>query len=169
MAKTADHYIVGVDVGGTKTLAAVRLWSESLVPGRDVLQLLPFATPPKFAMDDWAETPEDVAPALRDLATSGSSASEIALGFAADALSPWNAVEARYKSKRGLIDGRRLGCQAKRDSLAALLNKRTASTKTGRSKDFACLLITARCSLVASMPSALPKRISNKPRRYSTT
>ncbi len=31
----------------------------------------------------------------------------------ADALSDWNAVEERYKSKRGLIDGRRLGCQAK--------------------------------------------------------
>ncbi len=30
-----------------------------------------------------------------------------------EALSPWNAVEERYKSKRGLIDGRRLGCQAK--------------------------------------------------------
>ena len=29
-----------------------------------------------------------------------------------DALSPWNAVEERYKSKRGMIDGRRLGCQA---------------------------------------------------------
>ena len=29
-----------------------------------------------------------------------------------DALSAWNAVEERYKSKRGLIDGRRLGCQA---------------------------------------------------------
>ncbi|MGD1923349.1 MAG: ASKHA domain-containing protein [Paracoccaceae bacterium] len=28
------------------------------------------------------------------------------------ALSAWNAVEERYKSKRGLIDGRRLGCQA---------------------------------------------------------
>jgi len=28
------------------------------------------------------------------------------------ALSPWNAVEERYKSIRGLIDGRRLGCQA---------------------------------------------------------
>jgi uncharacterized 2Fe-2S/4Fe-4S cluster protein (DUF4445 family) len=27
-------------------------------------------------------------------------------------LSPWNAVEARYKSKRGLAEGRRLGCQA---------------------------------------------------------
>ncbi|MFT4150421.1 MAG: ASKHA domain-containing protein [Paracoccaceae bacterium] len=32
---------------------------------------------------------------------------------AADALSDWNAVEERYKSKRGMIDGRRLGCQAK--------------------------------------------------------
>ena len=29
-----------------------------------------------------------------------------------DALSPWNKVEQRYKDKRGLIDGRRLGCQA---------------------------------------------------------
>lgn len=29
------------------------------------------------------------------------------------ALTEWNAVEERYKSKRGLIDGRRLGCQAK--------------------------------------------------------
>ena len=29
-----------------------------------------------------------------------------------DALSEWNAVEHRYKEKRGLIDGRRLGCQA---------------------------------------------------------
>lgn len=29
------------------------------------------------------------------------------------ALSEWNAVEQRYKDKRGLIDGRRLGCQAK--------------------------------------------------------
>lgn len=29
-----------------------------------------------------------------------------------DALTPWNAVEERYKSKRGLIEGRRLGCQA---------------------------------------------------------
>jgi uncharacterized 2Fe-2S/4Fe-4S cluster protein (DUF4445 family) len=29
-----------------------------------------------------------------------------------DALSPWNAVEERYKSKRGMLPGRRLGCQA---------------------------------------------------------
>ncbi len=32
---------------------------------------------------------------------------------AADALTEWNAVEARYKSIRGLMDGRRLGCQAR--------------------------------------------------------
>ncbi|AXI46620.1 drug:proton antiporter [Sulfitobacter sp. SK012] len=31
---------------------------------------------------------------------------------ASDALSEWNSVEQRYKDKRGLIDGRRLGCQA---------------------------------------------------------
>ena len=31
---------------------------------------------------------------------------------AQDALSEWNKVEQRYKDKRGLIDGRRLGCQA---------------------------------------------------------
>lgn len=30
-----------------------------------------------------------------------------------DALSEWNKVEQRYQDKRGLIDGRRLGCQAK--------------------------------------------------------
>ncbi|WP_417838543.1 ASKHA domain-containing protein [Tritonibacter scottomollicae] len=30
-----------------------------------------------------------------------------------DALSDWNKVEQRYQDKRGLIDGRRLGCQAK--------------------------------------------------------
>ncbi|MEF3047633.1 ASKHA domain-containing protein [Pseudotabrizicola sp. L79] len=32
---------------------------------------------------------------------------------AQDALTEWNSVEERYKSKRGMIDGRRLGCQAK--------------------------------------------------------
>lgn len=31
----------------------------------------------------------------------------------ADALSDWNSVEERYRSKRGMIEGRRLGCQAK--------------------------------------------------------
>ncbi len=30
-----------------------------------------------------------------------------------EALTEWNSVEERYKSKRGMIDGRRLGCQAK--------------------------------------------------------
>ncbi len=30
----------------------------------------------------------------------------------ADALTDWNSVEERYKSKRGMLDGRRLGCQA---------------------------------------------------------
>ncbi|MGY6695191.1 MAG: ASKHA domain-containing protein [Roseinatronobacter sp.] len=35
------------------------------------------------------------------------------LTVASDALSEWNAVEQRYKDKRGLIDGRRLGCQAR--------------------------------------------------------
>lgn len=35
------------------------------------------------------------------------------VNVAPDALSEWNAVEQRYKDKRGLIDGRRLGCQAK--------------------------------------------------------
>ncbi len=34
------------------------------------------------------------------------------VSVADDALSEWNAVEQRYKDKRGLIDGRRLGCQA---------------------------------------------------------
>jgi len=35
------------------------------------------------------------------------------LTVAADALSDWNSVEERYKSKRGMAEGRRLGCQAK--------------------------------------------------------
>ncbi|MCX8508012.1 MAG: ASKHA domain-containing protein [Rhodobacteraceae bacterium] len=35
------------------------------------------------------------------------------VAVADDALSEWNAVEDRYKRIRGLIDGRRLGCQAK--------------------------------------------------------
>ncbi|MCY4289327.1 MAG: ASKHA domain-containing protein [Aestuariivita sp.] len=36
-------------------------------------------------------------------------------GMTADpnALSPWNAVEERYRQKRGLLEGRRLGCQAR--------------------------------------------------------
>ena len=35
------------------------------------------------------------------------------LTVSADALSEWNAVEERYRSKRGLVEGRRLGCQAR--------------------------------------------------------
>ena len=35
------------------------------------------------------------------------------VSVAADALTTWNSVEQRYKDKRGMIDGRRLGCQAK--------------------------------------------------------
>ncbi|NSX55145.1 ASKHA domain-containing protein [Parasulfitobacter algicola] len=35
------------------------------------------------------------------------------LTVAPDALSDWNAVEQRYQDKRGLTEGRRLGCQAK--------------------------------------------------------
>jgi uncharacterized 2Fe-2S/4Fe-4S cluster protein (DUF4445 family) len=38
---------------------------------------------------------------------------EPAPGAGADALSPWNAVEQRLREKRGLADGRRLGCQAR--------------------------------------------------------
>ena len=34
------------------------------------------------------------------------------LTVAQDALTDWNAVEERYNSKRGMIEGRRLGCQA---------------------------------------------------------
>ncbi|MFL4471075.1 ASKHA domain-containing protein [Tateyamaria armeniaca] len=46
-----------------------------------------------------------ITPGLGDFAKHG-------VTVAADALSDWNAVEERYKSKRGLIEGRRLGCQA---------------------------------------------------------
>ncbi|MEP5630725.1 MAG: ASKHA domain-containing protein [Tateyamaria sp.] len=46
-----------------------------------------------------------VTPGLGDFAKHG-------VSVAPDALSEWNSVEERYKSKRGLIEGRRLGCQA---------------------------------------------------------
>lgn len=69
-----------------RTLGAVRLWSESLVPGRDVLQLLPFAPRPSFLLDTWAQTPEDIAPVLRNIRPGNSSDSETALGYAAGAL-----------------------------------------------------------------------------------
>ena len=46
-----------------------------------------------------------VTPAFGDFPKHGVTVTE-------DALSPWNAVEARYDEKRGLAAGRRLGCQA---------------------------------------------------------
>ncbi len=46
-----------------------------------------------------------VAPAFGDFPKHG-------VTVAQDALSEWNAVEARYDEKRGLAEGRRLGCQA---------------------------------------------------------
>ncbi len=46
-----------------------------------------------------------ITPGLGDFAKHG-------VRVSAGALSEWNAVEERYKSKRGLIAGRRLGCQA---------------------------------------------------------
>ncbi|MBD3679676.1 MAG: VWA domain-containing protein [Rhodobacteraceae bacterium] len=70
-----------------RTLAAVRLWAESLQPGRDALQLLPFSDrPDRLLLPEWAERPEDVAPALRDLPATGSSAAEETLSFAAKSL-----------------------------------------------------------------------------------
>jgi Mg-chelatase subunit ChlD len=68
-----------------RTLAAVRTWARSLQPGRDALQLLPFRRE-GFILDDWAERPEDVEPALRELPEEQSSASEAAMMMAADAL-----------------------------------------------------------------------------------
>ena len=47
-----------------------------------------------------------IAPAFGDFPKHG-------IRSAPEALSEWNAVEARYKSKRGLGEGRRLGCQAR--------------------------------------------------------
>ncbi|TNJ40642.1 ASKHA domain-containing protein [Phaeobacter sp. B1627] len=47
-----------------------------------------------------------ITPSYGDFAKHGVSVAD-------DALSEWNKVEQRYKDKRGLIDGRRLGCQAK--------------------------------------------------------
>ena len=66
-------------------LAAVRLWSQSLVPGRDRLQLLPFGQT-EMLLDDWAGTPEEIYPALGALPYNDSSDSEAALGLAAQAL-----------------------------------------------------------------------------------
>ena len=46
-----------------------------------------------------------ITPSYGDFSKHGVSVSDTAL-------TPWNAVEERYKSKRGLAEGRRLGCQA---------------------------------------------------------
>ncbi|WP_306262433.1 hypothetical protein [Pararhizobium sp. IMCC21322] len=68
-----------------RTLAAVRLWAQSLIPGRDVIQLLPFGSD-KLLLDDWAENPEDVYQALANLPSTGSSGAEQALATASIAL-----------------------------------------------------------------------------------
>jgi len=75
---SVGHYI-------PRTLAAVRTWGRSLQPGRDALQLLPFG-PEGLLLEDWAETPEALEPALRKLPESDSSASEQAMQLAAEAL-----------------------------------------------------------------------------------
>lgn len=68
-----------------RTLAGVRVWAQSLVPGRDQLQLLPFGDD-QFLLPDWAGDPADVYPALADLPARDSSDAERALAFAAGAL-----------------------------------------------------------------------------------
>jgi hypothetical protein len=68
-----------------RTLAAVRTWGRSLQPGRDALQLLPFG-PNKFLLEDWAESPQELEPALRDLPQEQSSDSETAMQDAAEEL-----------------------------------------------------------------------------------
>lgn len=66
-------------------LASVRLWSQSLQPGRDRLQLLPFGQD-ALLLDDWAGTPEQIYPVLGALPGTDSSDSETAMGIAAAAL-----------------------------------------------------------------------------------
>lgn len=78
-----------------RTLAAVRTWARSLQPGRDALQLLPFG-PKGFLLDDWAERPEDVEPALRELPEEDSSDSEEAMMKASEAL-------ADRRGSRGIV------------------------------------------------------------------
>ncbi|NNU80096.1 VWA domain-containing protein [Halovulum dunhuangense] len=67
-----------------RTLAAVRTWGASLQPGRDALQLLPFGSP--VILPDFADTPEALAPWLRELPSTGSSDAEGAMRLAAEAL-----------------------------------------------------------------------------------
>ena len=66
-------------------LEAVRLWSQSLQPGRDRLQLLPFGQE-SLLLEGWAETAEQVYPVLGALPANDSSDSESAMGVAAAAL-----------------------------------------------------------------------------------
>ncbi|MBT8074038.1 MAG: VWA domain-containing protein, partial [Xanthomonadales bacterium] len=75
---SVSHYIA-------RTLAAVRTWGRSLQPGRDALQLLPFG-PEGFLLDDWAESPDVLEPALRALPEKYSSNSEEAMQRASEAL-----------------------------------------------------------------------------------
>ena len=76
---SVSHYI-------PRTLAAVRTWGRSLQPGRDALQLLPFG-PDGFLLEEWAESPESLEPVLRNLPEEKSSASEVAMQIASEALS----------------------------------------------------------------------------------
>ena len=76
-------------------LAAVRVWSQSLQPGRDRLQLLAFGQE-DLLLDDWAGTPAEVYPALGALPRDDSSDSETAMGIAASAL-------AAQDGQRGIV------------------------------------------------------------------
>ena len=84
---------VGAFVPGI--LESVRLWSQSLRPGRDLLQLLPFGQD-QMLLDDWAGTPEQIYPVLGHLPAADSSDSESALGVAATAL-------AAQDGQRGIV------------------------------------------------------------------
>ncbi len=85
---SVSHYI-------PRTLAAVRTWARGLKVGRDALQLLPFGAP-GFLLDDFAESPDEVEPALRALPEEASSDSEDALRRAAEAL-------AERRGSRGIV------------------------------------------------------------------
>ncbi|GEM_PF-1876702 len=85
---SVSHYI-------PRTLAAVRTWGRGLKPGRDALHLLPFGSE-DFLLDDWAETPEALEPALADLPEMDSSDSETAMRIASVAL-------AERRGARGIV------------------------------------------------------------------
>ncbi len=78
-----------------RTLAAVRTWAQSLQPGRDALNLLPFGEDEPL-IRDFAERVEEVWPALRMLKPGNSSDAEHALAIAAGAL-------ARREGARGVV------------------------------------------------------------------